>query len=193
MSDTMTRAVDEAALLVAARNGDQHAFAELLGLHRNRIWAVCINIVGNRADAEDALQETLIAAWQHLEKFRGEAKFSTWLHRVAANAALAVVRRRKANTDIVDFNDADGPVLVDDTASVAFDERLAIQDQLRIALAELPEDFRTALVLREFSGLTYSEIAEHQGIGVQTVKSRLNRARSQLAERFQAYEYVPVD
>ncbi|MBT0568566.1 sigma-70 family RNA polymerase sigma factor [Williamsia sp. CHRR-6] len=189
----MTRAVDEAALLVAARNGDQHAFAELLGLHRNRIWAVCINIVGNRADAEDALQETLIAAWQHLEKFRGEAKFSTWLHRVAANAALAVVRRRKANTDIVDFNDADGPVLVDDTASVAFDERLAIQDQLRIALAELPEDFRTALVLREFSGLTYSEIAEHQGIGVQTVKSRLNRARSQLAERFQAYEYVPVD
>ena len=183
--------MDETDLLVKARAGDQRAFAELVTMHRTHVWAVCLNIVGNQADAEDAMQDTLIAAWQNLSKFRGEAKFSTWLHRVAANAALAVIRKRKAKTDIVDFNDTEHPILVEDDAP-AFDDQLAIRDQLRMALAEIPEDFRTALVLREFGDMTYEQIAEHQGIPVQTVRSRLNRARKQLSERIRAYEYAEV-
>ena len=183
--------MDETALLMQARNGDQRAFAELVGMHKNRVWAVCLNIAGNRQDAEDAVQDTLIAAWQNLDKFRGEARFSTWLHRVAANAALALVRKRKPQTDTVDFNDPDRPVLLDDDGTVAFDDRLAIRDQLRVALAEIPEEFRIAIVLREFGDMSYAEIAEHQGVGVQTVKSRLNRARTQLAERMRANEHVP--
>ncbi|WP_299577625.1 sigma-70 family RNA polymerase sigma factor [uncultured Williamsia sp.] len=190
MIDHAKSALDDSELLVQARDGDQAAFAEIATRHRTRIWAVCLNIVGNQADAEDALQDTLIAAWQNLHKFRGEAKLTTWLHRIAANSALAVVRRRKPNTDIVDFNDPERPVLLDDDPPLAFDDHLAIQDQLRIALAEIPDAFREALVLREFADMTYEQIAEHQQVPVQTVRSRLNRARKQLAERIQAYDYI---
>lgn len=176
--------MDEAGLLMQARDGDQRAFAALTGAHRTQVWAVCLNICGNPHDAEDALQNTLIAAWQNLHKFRGEARFSTWLHRIAANNALMVVRRRKANTQLTDFTDPDGSVQLtdDDDGAPAFDERVAVRDAVHAALARLPDDFREAVVLREFGDLSYADIAAHQGIGVQTVKSRLNRARTQLAE-----------
>jgi RNA polymerase sigma-70 factor (ECF subfamily) len=188
--DQMDAVTDDTDLLMRARDGDTSAFAELATRHRTRMWAVCLNITGNPSDAEDALQDTLIAAWQNLHKFRGDARLTTWLHRIAANSALAVVRRRKANTDVVDFNDPDHPVLVDDDAAIGFDEHLALQDQLRLALAEIPDNFREALVLREFADMTYEQIAEHQQVPVQTVRSRLNRARKQLAERLRAYDYV---
>ncbi|MCX2966192.1 RNA polymerase sigma factor [Gordonia aquimaris] len=181
--------MDEAELLVAARSGDQQAFADLVGAHRTHVWAVCLNICTNTHDAEDALQNTLVAAWQNLHKFRGEAKFSTWLHRIAANNALAIVRKRKANTHLTDFTDPEQPIqLVDDDGSAAFDEQIALRDAVRDALAALPEDFREAIVLREFGDLTYADIAAHQGVGVQTVKSRLNRARTQLAARLREHD-----
>ncbi|NED68243.1 RNA polymerase subunit sigma, partial [Streptomyces sp. SID10244] len=92
-------------------------------------------------------------------------------------------RRRKDNTQITDFTDPEQPIqLVDDAGRSSFDERLAVRDAVRDALARLPDDFREAVVLREFGDLTYADIAAHQGVGVQTVKSRLNRARTQLAE-----------
>ncbi|MFD4294616.1 RNA polymerase sigma factor [Rhodococcus sp. NPDC058505] len=173
--------MDDVTLLVQARGGDQAAFAQLVERHRTHVWAVCLSTTGNRHDAEDALQNTLIAAWQHLDRFRGEARFGTWLHRIAVNNALMVVRSRKPDTDLTDFTDADVSVTLTDDGP-GFDESIATRDELRSALARLPEDFRTALILREFGDLTYADIAEHQGVGVQTVKSRLNRARRQLAQ-----------
>lgn len=172
--------MDDVTLLMQARDGDQRAFAQLVEQHRNHVWAVCLSTTGNRHDAEDALQNTLIAAWQHLDRFRGESRFGTWLHRIAANNALMVVRKRKPDTDLTDFTDDAAVTLTDDRPG--FDEGIVTHDALRRALAELPEEFRTALVLREFGDLSYAEIAEHQGVGVQTVKSRLNRARGRLAQ-----------
>ena len=94
-----------------------------------------------------------------------------------------VVRKRKANTTITDFSDPDQPVqLVDDDGGQPFDEAIALRDAVRQALAQLSEDQREAVVLRDFGDLTYADIAAHQGVGVQTVKSRLNRARTHLAE-----------
>ncbi|MAU83766.1 MAG: RNA polymerase subunit sigma [Gordonia sp.] len=175
--------MDEAALLMQAREGDQRAFAEVVTAHRNHVWAVCLNICGNPHDAEDALQNTLVAAWQNLHKFRGEARFSTWLHRIAANNALTVVRKRKTNTQITDFSDPEESVqLADDDAAPRFDEHIALRDSLRDALSQLPAEFREAIVLREFGDLTYADIAVQQGVGIQTVKSRLNRARTQLRD-----------
>ena len=175
--------MDEAVLVMQARDGDQHAFAELATAHRNQMWAVCLQICGNQHDAEDALQATLLAAWRNLDRFRGEARLSTWLHRIAANNALEIVRKRKANTQLTDFSDPDQPIqLEDDPRGVAFDERIALSDALRAALSDLSPDLREAVVLREFADFTYNDIAEHQGVGVQTVKSRLNRARKQLGE-----------
>jgi len=175
--------VDEAALVMAARDGDQRAFADLVNAHRNQIWAVCLQICGNQHDAEDALQATLLAAWRNLDKFRGEARFSTWMHRIAANNALALIRKRKANTTLTDFSDPEAPVTLDaDDSAPRFDEQIALRDALRDALQQLSDDIREAVVLREFGDFSYADIAEHQGVGVQTVKSRLNRGRTQLAQ-----------
>ncbi|WP_371307888.1 sigma factor-like helix-turn-helix DNA-binding protein [Gordonia sp. (in: high G+C Gram-positive bacteria)] len=99
--------------------------------------------------------------------------------------------RRRPGTTSTDFTDADGPVLLEDSpGAIGFDERLALNDVLRAALAGLSGDLREAVVLREFVDFTYADIVEHQGVGVQTVKSRLNRARRQLGEalRYQLAE-----
>ncbi len=165
---------DEASLLDRARLGSPQAFADLVSRHRGAAWGVCLRITGNPHDAEDALQNALIAAWHHLDRFRGDARFSTWLHRIAANAALAVVRSRRDIPGHHQLPDRGSPV--DDFA--AYDE----SDRIQAALRRIPEDFRVAFVLREYGGLTYDEIARHQGIPVQTVKSRLNRARRAVAE-----------
>ena len=170
----MSIQLDEAELIARARTGDQHAFAALAGAHRARLWSICLRITGNEYDAEDALQEALTAAWLNLDKFRSDARFGTWAYRIASNAAIAVIRKRRDSpTDTFEHLDvADGG---------DFTEALAIRDRVNAALARIPEQFREALVLREYGDLTYDAIAEHQGVGVQTVKSRLNRARAALA------------
>ncbi|WP_145238481.1 RNA polymerase sigma factor [Prescottella equi] len=160
-------------LLALCRQGYETAFGELVGRYRNRLWSICFRVTGNREDAEEAVQDTLTSAWQNLHKFRGDAKISTWLYRIAANASLAIVRKRKetvADFDVIELEDP-APMTADRVADV---------DAVRRALAELPEDFRVAVVLREFAEMSYADIAEHQGIPVATVKTRINRARKQL-------------
>ncbi len=162
-------------LLDRARAGDQRAFGELVSRYKGRTWAVCLRIAGNPHDAEDALQNALTAAWQNLDKFRGDARFSTWLHRIAANAALAVIRKRRETPD-ENINQG----LASDAPRI--DERVAVVEAVQSALSDLPEAFREAIVLREYAELTYADIATHQGVPVQTVKSRINRGRTQLRE-----------
>lgn len=173
----MDGVADEGPLVARARSGDERAFAELVDRHRAATWSVCLRITGDRHDAEDALQDALTAAWLHLDRFRGEARFGTWLYRIAANASLAVVRRRRE-------------VVVDELPVVASERDLAAEvaarDQVQAALAVLAPSFREALVLREVGDLTYQDIAAHQGVPVQTVKSRLSRARAALAEALKA-------
>ncbi|WP_064077702.1 RNA polymerase sigma factor [Prescottella equi] len=161
-------------LLALCRQGYETAFGELVGRYRNRLWSICFRVTGNREDAEEAVQDTLTSAWQNLHKFRGDAKVSTWLYRIAANASLAIVRKRK-DTAVDDFD----VIELEDPAPMTAD-RVADVDAVRRALAELPEDFRVAVVLREFAEMSYADIAEHQGIPVATVKTRINRARKQL-------------
>lgn len=160
---------DERALVTRARAGDDAAFAALVESSKARVWSICLRITGNHSDAEDALQDALSAAWQHLARFRDDARFSTWLYRIASNASLAVVRRRRDTPSEVD----PGWLVMDDPTS-GYDDI----DRVQRALATVPETFRAALVLREYGALTYEEIAAATGVGVQTVKSRLNRARA---------------
>lgn len=174
--------VDEAELLERARAGDEAAFAALVAPRRTRLWSVCLRVVGDRHDAEDALQDALTAAWQHLGSFRGDARLDTWLYRIASNAALAVARRRRERVlDPEDLGEVGGWGERAGDGVRDHAGRVADVDLVRRALADLPEAFREAVVLREVADLSYDEIATHQGIGVQTVKSRLNRARAQLA------------
>ncbi|MBK7822284.1 MAG: sigma-70 family RNA polymerase sigma factor [Tessaracoccus sp.] len=161
----------EEELLARARAGDDLAFADLVSDYRSRLWSICLRIAGNRADAEDALQDALTAAWVHLGSFRGEARFGTWAYRIASNAAMAVVRRRRDMP-------SDQIELLDRPVGRDFVELLAERDRIADALDGLSPQFREALVLREFGDLSYEEIAAHQGVPVQTVKSRLHRARA---------------
>ncbi|MGW4482107.1 RNA polymerase sigma factor [Rhodococcus triatomae] len=172
--------VDDAALVAQAKQGDHRAFAELVNRHRSKIEYVCLQITCNHSDAEDALQEALTAAWQNLDKFRGDARFATWIHRIAANSSLAIVKRRKP-VDSIDAASEEFGILLEDP-SAEFDDRLTTVDAVRRALATLPDDFRVAIVLAEFASLPYTDIAEHQGVSVATVKTRIHRARKKLAE-----------
>ena len=169
----------EGSLVERARAGDADAFTQLVTESRDVLWSVCLRISADPQDAEDALQDTLISAWQNIDKFRGNSKFSTWCYRIAANASIAVCRKRRSipidTDDIVDL-----VVAADVTSQV--DDR----DLITAALREVGEDFREALVLREYGDMTYDEIAAHQGIGVQTVKSRISRARAQLSDAVRA-------
>ncbi|MFT4127906.1 MAG: sigma-70 family RNA polymerase sigma factor [Gordonia sp. (in: high G+C Gram-positive bacteria)] len=160
-------------LLVRAQKGDQAAFGELVGAHRDRMWAVCLRITNNHHDAEDAVQDALAAAWRALPRFRGEARLSTWLFRIAANAALAQLRTR-ADTD--DLGDVEVIAAVDVAAQVV------VADRIAEALAQVPDAYRATFVLRVYGGLSYAEVAAAQGIGVQTVRSRISRARGILTE-----------
>lgn len=163
---------DEADLVRAASAGDQRAFRVLVGRHRNKLWAVCLRIAGNPHDAEDALQEALVAAWRGLQTFRGDAQFSTWMYRIASNAAIAQSKKRPL---VVDPEDRDLPAPGD------FASDVVASDRIEQALATLSEPFRVTFVLRVYGDLSYQEIAEHLDIPVQTVRSRLNRAKKQLA------------
>lgn len=165
------RAPTEQELVTAASRGDHAAFETLVSEHKNLIWAVCLRVTGNQNDAEDALQETLLAAWRGIGSFRGHSRFGTWLYRIASNAAVTQARKRR---DIPsDFRD-------DRVVEREFTQSLADADLIQQALRRLPEDFRVAIVLFELCDFTYADIAAYQGVGIQTVKSRLSRARQAL-------------
>lgn len=159
---------DESVLLDRARHGDHIAFAELVTPSRQMAFTVCLRICGDEASALDALQEALISAWQHLARFDGRARFSTWFYRIAHNAALMQVRQlaRQPLRAGIPVAESDDPIARSDTVR-----------QVRWALAQLPPDFRAALVLREYADMTYAEIADAQGIPENTVRSRIARAR----------------
>ena len=142
---------------------------------------MCRRLAGNEADALDATQEALIAIVRGIRRFDGRAAFSTWAYRVATNACLDELRRRKRRP-AAGLPDDESLGESGATSTVAIDllpDRLAID----AALAELPEEFRTPVVLRDLCDLDYAEIAETLGIPPGTVRSRIARGRAQLARR----------
>lgn len=177
----MARPTDDRALVAAAQAGDRRALDDLLRRHYDRVHAVCRRIAGSTRDADDAAQEAMISIVRGLPRFDGRAQFSTWAYRIATNAALDELRRRKRRPTLHAVSDEGAqPEPVDPLA----ERRLAgVADRLSIdaALDELPDEFRTAVVLRDIADLDYAEIADALGVPVGTVKSRIARGRHQLA------------
>jgi RNA polymerase sigma-70 factor, ECF subfamily len=161
--------------------GDAEAFAALVRRHEARIFNVCLRVVGDRDDAADAAQDTFLAALRKLDQFRGDAAFTTWLHRIAINACYDVLRRRRRQPLLrlaVEVGDTDpdvGPPMPDHA-----DEVVGTRDMAR-ALAGVPEEFRVALVLADVEDLAYEEIANILDVPLGTVKSRVHRGRLALA------------
>lgn len=175
----------DAELVAMAQAGAREAVDQLLRRHYDRLYAVCRRVAGNDADAADACQEALMAIVRGLPKFDGRSTFKTWSHRVATNATLDELRRRKRRPDPVE--ETPEPV-----ATVpAFDDRLAESSVLDVALRQLPEEFRVPVVLRDIGGLDYAEIADTLNIPPGTVRSRIARGRRHLASILTAGDGSP--
>lgn len=182
---------DEADLIQAAQNGDRRALDRLLRDQQQRIHAVCRRITGNEADALDATQDAMMAVVRGLPRFDGRSRFSTWVYRVATNTCLDELRRRKRRP-LVGLPEHDGEVLdIADDSGTALDEGVANRLELDAALAELPEEFRAAVVLRDLCQLDYAEISEVLDIPAGTVRSRIARGRRQLADRITGNQTDP--
>ncbi|HXY93160.1 MAG TPA: sigma-70 family RNA polymerase sigma factor [Acidimicrobiia bacterium] len=168
---------DDAELAERAARGDRRALEMLLDRHADRVHALCRRVVAHPDDALDATQEALIAIARGITRFDGRAAFTTWLYRVATNAALDELRRRKRRPDPVDVTTveraAPGPPV-----DVEVGDRVDIDAALR----SLPTDFRVAVVLRDLCDLDYAVIAEVLGIPPGTVRSRIARGRAALAD-----------
>jgi RNA polymerase sigma-70 factor (ECF subfamily) len=164
--------------VAAAQGGDRAALEALLRRHHDRVAALCTRLCGAN-DAPDATQEALIAVVRGLPRFDGHAAFTTWLYRVTTNACLDELRRRRRRPlpGLEDERPLDGRTAGPDPAG-----SVSARVDVDAALAQLPPEFRAAVVLRDLCGLDYAEIAEVLRIPPGTVRSRIARGRGQLAD-----------
>jgi RNA polymerase sigma-70 factor, ECF subfamily len=175
---------EDAELVARARDrGDTAALEELVRRHRDTAYRVALRICLDASEAEDIAQEGLVRAWRSLQRFRGDAAFSTWLYRIVTNLALnAISRRREQPTS--ELPEPPGPDL-DPAGRVADRERLTVA---LAALADLTAEQRACYVLREVEGLGYAEIGAVLGLSLAAVKGRLFRARAELAAALLRYD-----
>ncbi|MEU9027135.1 sigma-70 family RNA polymerase sigma factor [Streptomyces sp. NPDC048383] len=183
--DDGTRAGDDALLAVRAAEGDDEAFAVLVRRHVPALVRLATGLLGDRAEAEDAVQDALISAWRKLPEFRGRSSFGTWVYRIVTNRCLNVLRARRPQARLEEASEVSAP-----EHSVAPDRiaeaRAAVTD-LHHALADLSAEQRTCWVLRELDDHSYTFIAETVGITEQAVRARVFRARRQLTDALGAW------
>jgi RNA polymerase sigma-70 factor (ECF subfamily) len=183
---------EDAPLVERARGGDYAAFEALVRKHQRRVFAVAVGIVKNPAEAEEVVQETFLSAFEHLDGFRGDSRFSTWIFRVASNHALMKLRKKRPEA-VGDLSDLEpsmaqarersaGTSPFDalslwarrpDDAAAALEVLAALED----ALQALPEEERAMLLLRAIDDASHDTLAETFGTTVPAVKSRLHRTR----------------
>jgi len=166
-------------LVASAQAGDVKAFESLYRQHRDRVYGLVWRLCGgDRALAEDLLQEAFVRAWQKIGSFRGDSKFSTWLHRLSANVALSDrrIKMRRARFE-APLDEA-----AERTATGAHDVTSGQRRDLEQAIGRLPERARTVLVLFDIEGYRHAEIAEMTGMAVGSSKAQLHRARKLLRE-----------
>lgn len=181
MSQANARDTDE-QLVARTQKGDRKSFDLLVLKHQHKVMALVRRYVKDASEAEDVTQEVFLKAYRAIDSFRGDSAFYTWLYRIAVNAAKNALdlRKRKPGSDldideIEDFGFTDNLRLDENPESL-----LATEDMRRIVeetLAGLPEDLKKALMLREFEGLSYEEIAQLMDCPIGTVRSRIFRAR----------------
>ena len=176
--------VDDKQLLALHLDGDPDAFDELFLRHKDRLWFVALRVTRNREDAADAVQEAMISAFRRAETFRGDAAVSSWLHRITVNAALDRIanRKRQPTSSIDDVESELGAASVQSGSTTRAFGQVEANLEISKALSDLSEDRRSAIILVDLYGYSLAEAADILDIPEGTVKSRLSRARTQLAE-----------
>ncbi len=163
-------------LISAAQNGDSQALEILLKNHYEKIWGICKRLMINDQDALDATQESLIAIATRINKFERRSKFSTWLYRVTTNICFDELRK-KSRIPTPDSESEQLEISIDSSFEKQIDDKLLINEVLNL----LPNEFKTALVLRDLCDLNYDEISEILNIPIGTVRSRISRGRSAIS------------
>ena len=181
----MTRE-QEAQIVRRVLQGDVNAFEKLVTEYEKAVYAIAQRMTGNPEDAADMTQETFIKAYNSLQSFRGDSKFSVWLYRIASNVCLDFLRSRSRKPTVsLSVEDDEGEEAQLDIADESQSpevllERGLTRNAVRRGLDTLPPDYRQILLLREIQGLSYDEISTALGIDIGTVKSRIFRARKRL-------------
>ncbi|MHA6690992.1 RNA polymerase sigma factor [Devosia sp. A449] len=179
----------EQALVAQARQGSESAIRRLIKANNQRLFRVARSVMRNDGEAEDVVQATYVKAFTHLDTFRGESQFSTWLTRIALNDALGRVRKRRVTTDLtaldaaVESDSGLGSLFPLSLVPLSADseaDRTEMRKLLEHAIDQLPEAFRLVFILRDVEGLSIAEAASQLGIKPETVKTRLHRARQLL-------------
>lgn len=167
------------SLVDRARSGDRRAFSELVRLHQDEVFTLANRLVGDRELAADVSQEAFIRAWRALPNFRGDAKFSTWLHRIVVNAAWSMRRSQRRHVAAPLSEVYQDPVALGagplEAATIA-----AMRPRLLSALGELSDSARTVVILKDVYDWPHREIAAYLGITTTAAKVRLHRGRKQL-------------
>ncbi len=182
----------DSQLVERVQKGDKRAYDLLVLKYQHRVRAIISRYVQDRDEVNDVTQEAFVKAYRAIPAFRGDSQFYTWLYRIAVNTAknFLVSRSRRPPANDVDLDDAGDHGGSDSLRDVDSPENLVYRDELGRIINEtinaLPEDLRTALLLREFDGLSYEEIAVEMACPVGTVRSRIFRAREAVDEQVKA-------
>ncbi len=179
--------VPDEELVRRFRDGDVRAFTALVERHERRVYNLALRMTGREEDARDATQDAFLAVLRKLQGFRGEAAFTTWLHRVTLNACYDLLRKRSRAPLALERRPEDGPPPAE-PAAPDHAERVELAIDVREALQHLPEEFRAVLLLCDAQDLTYEQAAAVLGVPVGTVKSRLHRGRVALGRILSARE-----
>jgi RNA polymerase sigma-70 factor (ECF subfamily) len=182
-------------LVAKCQNGDKQAFELLIKKYQRRIFHLIYRITQDPAVVESVAQEVFLKAYRSIASFRGSSQFYTWLYRIAVNTSLSYIKKESAeeNRERILDHDLHNPILQSESLKTEDPEELFLRKEffkhLLDSLRRLPEDLRTAVILREFSGMNYEEIAEVMEIPLGTVRSRIFRARARLREMLEPYVY----
>ncbi|MAJ19925.1 MAG: RNA polymerase subunit sigma-24 [Candidatus Marinimicrobia bacterium] len=177
-------------LILRFQEGDINAYNELVKRYKDRLLNFVLRYFNNVEQAEDVVQDTLIKLYTHASYYKNVAKFSTWIFTIAKNNALTELRKNKRKKTDSLWTD-DGQVIDINSKEESLDSKVQNEiaiDQLNKFLDEIPENFRMAVVLRDFQELSYEEISKILEIPIGTIKSRINRGRIQLAEKMKHFK-----
>ena len=174
----------EELLISRASAGDGAAFSELMAMHERRMYAVALRMCASREDAQDCLQDAMLRIFRSIGNFKGQSSFSTWIYRITMNTCLDELRRRKSRgaTSLDSMLDSGWSPSDNDNMpekqAVASEQRRVIDR----AISELPDDMRSAIVMRDVQGFSYEEIADVLDANIGTIKSRISRGREKLRQ-----------
>jgi RNA polymerase sigma-70 factor (ECF subfamily) len=192
-----TAGTSDERFIERALAGDAEAFGEIVLRWERRIYALAYGILGREEDARDATQETFIAAYRNLGGFRGEAKVSSWLHRIAVNQCITRQRRARVRGETsLEAEEDDGGrqfAAPEVHSPSALTERGERAEAVRRAVGALPPELRAVVVMKEFEDLTFQEIADALGVPLSTVKSRLYTALKQLRLRLEKHNAASAE